>query len=142
MSLLSHIDFIVMAQFGTVIFGTILAAPLLSSLETKRRRAGFICMMLGSFSALIATAMSGLWVLVAANAFWIVSSMRGFWQLQRAMRHEAGQTACLLKAGAPKEILPSLQLVVPQQNNVMPEPGALVDAVSQTLLPSQQDMVR
>lgn len=74
-------DIVVPIQLGSVIFGTVLAAPLLSSLREKSRRRGFVCMAVGSLFALIATASSGLWVLAAANAFWVASSLRGFWLL-------------------------------------------------------------
>ncbi len=74
-------DIVVVIQVGSVIFGTVLAAPLLSSLCEKRRRKGFACMAVGSLFALIATSSSGLWVLAAANAFWVASSLRGFWLL-------------------------------------------------------------
>lgn len=74
-------DIIVVVQVGSVLFGTVLAAPLLSSLAETRRRRGFICMAVGSLFALIATSSAGLWVLAAANAFWVVSSFRGYWLL-------------------------------------------------------------
>ena len=74
-------DIVTVIQAGSVVFGTVLAAPLLSSLCEKRRRRGFICMAVGSLFALIATSSAGLWVLAAANAFWVMSSLRGYWLL-------------------------------------------------------------
>ena len=74
-------DIVVVIQVGSVVFGTVLAAPLVSSLCKKRRRLGFVCMAVGSLFALIATSSAGLWVLAAANAFWVVSSLRGYWLL-------------------------------------------------------------
>ncbi|MDG1006697.1 MAG: hypothetical protein P8P44_00605 [Alphaproteobacteria bacterium] len=74
-------DIVVAIQAGSVVFGTLLAAPLVSSLSETRRRRGFICMAVGSLLAFIATSSAGLWVLAAANAFWVVSSLRGYWLL-------------------------------------------------------------
>lgn len=74
-------EIIILVQFGSVLFGTGLAAPLLSSLNEKNRLYGFICMALGSLFSLIATASVGLWVLALANGFWFFSSLRGWWLL-------------------------------------------------------------
>ncbi|MGC6534926.1 MAG: hypothetical protein ACON4V_05205 [Parvibaculales bacterium] len=63
---------------SAVLFGTLLAAPLLLSLDATRRRLGFVCMAVGSLSALVATGFSGLWILAFANFFWFGSSLRGF----------------------------------------------------------------
>ena len=70
--------FLVGFQVSAVLFGTLLAAPLLSSLDATRRRLGFVCMAVGSLSALVATGFSGLWILAFANFFWFGSSLRGF----------------------------------------------------------------
>jgi hypothetical protein len=74
-------DIVVVIQVGSVVFGTVLAAPLLSSLSETRRRRGFICMVVGSLFALIATSSAGLWVLAASNIFWVITSLRGYWLL-------------------------------------------------------------
>lgn len=70
--------FLVGFQVSAVLFGTLLAAPLLSSLDATRRRLGFVCMAVGSLSALVATGLSGLWILAFANFFWFGFSLRGF----------------------------------------------------------------
>ena len=80
-------DIVVWVQFGAVLFGTVLAAPLLSSLSTEHRRYGFICMAVGSLFSLLATASVGLLVLSFANAFWFFSSVRGWWLLNH---HQQG----------------------------------------------------
>ena len=74
-------DIVIVIQVGSVVFGTVLAAPLVSSLCETRRRRGFVCMAVGSLFALIATSSAGLWILAAANAFWVLSSLRGYWLL-------------------------------------------------------------
>lgn len=147
MSMLTHIDLIVLAQIGSVIFGTILAAPLLSSLDAKRRRAGFLCMMIGSFASLSVTAAAGLWILALANMFWAISSFRGFWILQSAMHNEAAQPASTLQ-----ELLDQPAMPLPAASalaDVSPLPGvgaladvgALAEAVAQTIVPQHNDIV-
>lgn len=75
-------DIIVWVQCGAVLFGTVLAAPLLSSLSQKHRENGFVCMAVGSMFSLLATASAELLVLSFANAFWFFSSLRGWWLLR------------------------------------------------------------
>ena len=87
--LLSNI--IIIIQLGSVIFGTALAAPLLSSLSPIRRRYGFICMAIGSMFSLLATASAGLLVLSFANGFWFLSSVRGWWLLSHQNIYQASK---------------------------------------------------
>ena len=87
--LLSNI--IIIIQLGSVIFGTALAAPLLSSLSPIRRRYGFKCMAIGSMFSLLATASAGLLVLSFANGFWFLSSIRGWWLLSHQNTHPISQ---------------------------------------------------
>ena len=87
--LLSNI--IILIQLGSVIFGTALAAPLLSSLSPTRRKYGFICMAIGSMFSLLATASAGLLVLSFANGFWFLSSVRGWWLLSDQNIHYTPQ---------------------------------------------------
>lgn len=116
-------DIVVVVQVGSVTFGTVLAAPLLSSLSEKRRRRGFICMAVGSLLALIATFSAGLWVLAAANAFWIVSSLRGYWLLSE---QPLGTVTQGLQAAAPEVLQNALDNV----SEAMVETGqAVIDTV-------------
>ena len=112
-------DIIVVIQVGSVVFGTVLAAPLLSSLSETRRRRGFICMTIGSLFALIATSSAGLWVLAAANAFWVVSSLRGYWLLAE---QPLGAVTEGLQAATPE----ALQNVLDNVSDVIVETGQAV----------------
>ena len=140
MSMLTHIDLIVLAQIGSVIFGTILAAPLLSSLDAKRRRAGFLCMMIGSFASLSVTAAAGLWILALANMFWAISSFRGFWILHSALRNESAQNGFLATLETPAQAASALQELLDQPAIALPEVVALAEAVAQTIVPQHSDM--
>lgn len=141
MSMLFPIDPVVVMQIITVFFGTIMAAPLLSSLDARRRRIGFVCMMLGSLAALLATASAGLWILVAANAFWTMSSLRGFWLLHASIQKDMRADVSLPKLDTPKEPLAPLQAVLNAQVHTLSEPEALAEVVTQTIIPQSGDMV-
>lgn len=112
-------DIVILIQLGSVMFGTVLAAPLLSSLCAKNRRRGFACMAIGSLFALIATLSSGLWVLAAANAFWVASSLRGFWLLTE---QPLGSVTEGLQAAAPE----ALQNALDNMSEAMVETGQAV----------------
>ena len=112
-------DIVVVIQVGSVVFGTVLAAPLLSSLSETRRRRGFICMAVGSLFALIATSSAGLWVLAAANAFWVVSSLRGYWLLSE---QPLGAVTEGLQAATPE----ALQNALDNVSEAMVETGQAV----------------
>lgn len=71
-----NIDMI--AQLCAVFFGTVMAAPLLSSSRVDRRRWGFTMMMLGSLFALFIHVKLALWVLAAASVFWFIMALRGW----------------------------------------------------------------
>lgn len=117
-------EIVVLVQVGSVVFGTVLAAPLLSSLCEKRRRMGFICMAIGSLFALIATSASGLWVLAAANAFWVASSLRGFWLLSDQPISVMTET---LQATTPEAV----QIALDNMSDAMVETGqAVLDTVT------------
>lgn len=68
----------VIAQLCAVFFGTVLAAPLLSSPRIDRRHWGFTMMMVGSLFALFIHAKLALWVLAAASIFWFLMALRGW----------------------------------------------------------------
>jgi hypothetical protein len=112
-------DIVVVIQVGSVVFGTLLAAPLLSSLSETRRRRGCICMAVGSLFALIATSSAGLWVLAAANAFWVVSSLRGYWLLSE---QPLGAVTEGLQAATPE----ALQNALDNVSEAMVETGQAV----------------
>jgi hypothetical protein len=108
-------DIVVVIQVGSVVFGTVLAAPLLSSLCETHRRRGFICMAVGSLFALIATSSAGLWVLAAAN----VSSLRGYWLLSE---QPLGAVTEGLQAATPE----ALQNALDNVSEAMVETGQAV----------------
>ena len=112
-------DIIIVIQVGSVLFGTVLAAPLISSLCEKRRRRGFLCMTVGSLLALLATSSAGLWVLAAANAFWVISSLRGYWLLSE---QSLGTVTEGLQAATPE----SLQNALDNVSGAMVETGQAV----------------
>ena len=112
-------DIVIVIQAGSVVFGTVLAAPLLSNLCEKRRRRGFICMAVGSLFALIATSSAGLWVLAAANAFWVISSLRGYWLLSE---QPLGAVTEGLQAATPE----ALQNALDNVSEAMVETGQAV----------------
>ena len=117
-------NIVVLVQVGSVIFGTVLAAPLLSSLCAKRRRLGFVCMAVGSLFAFTATSASGLWVLAAANAFWVASSLRGFWLLSDRPISVVTET---LQATTPEAV----QIALDNMTDAMVETGqAVLDTVT------------
>ena len=114
-------DIVIVIQAGSVVFGTVLAAPLLSSLCEKRRRRGFICMAVKTIMlfALIATSSAGLWVLAAANAFWVMSSLRGYWLLSE---QPLGAVTEGLQAATPE----ALQNALDNVSEAMVETGQAV----------------
>ena len=107
-----------LAQAGSVVFGTFLAAPLLSSLSKKRRRHGFVCMAAGSLFSLMATSSAGLYVLALANAFWFFSSLRGWWLL-------AAETHIIQPSSEPSKPFVAAEIVSQAAETV-------VDAISET----------
>lgn len=78
------VDFMSFLQMGAVIFGTVIAAPLISSDGEKARRYGFASMFIGNSFALLIHVDLSLWVLAAASCFWGVMSLRGILRLNRA----------------------------------------------------------
>ena len=62
-----------------LITGTLLPAPLLSSVSMKQRFIGFNIMIIGNITAFIAQYGSGLEILSMACLFWIIMSVRGVW---------------------------------------------------------------
>jgi len=112
-------DIVVVVQVGSVVFGTVLAAPLVSSLSETRRRRGFICMAVGSLFALFATSSAGLWVLAAANAFWVISSLRGYWILSE-------QTLGTVTEGLQTATPEALQKALDNVSDMMVETGQAV----------------
>ena len=105
-------NIVVWIQFGAVLFGTVLAAPLLSSLSPKQRQHGFVCMAIGSMFSLIATASAGLWVLSFANAFWFFSSLRGWWLLQMPQSHHFLSAADAAPLAAAEVVSKAVETVV------------------------------
>ncbi len=72
------VDTVFLAQATSLVFGTILAAPLLASVSNKSRHWGFMAMMLGTLSALIVHVAFSLWLFAGASVFWFIMSVRGW----------------------------------------------------------------
>jgi len=78
-------------QMGAVFFGTVIAAPLISSDSEKARFFGFSAMFLGNSFALALHVDLSLWVMSAASLFWGVMSVRGIWRTSKAVKKSLPQ---------------------------------------------------
>jgi hypothetical protein len=85
------VDVNAILQVGAVFFGTVIAAPLLSSDSKKLRYYGFATMLIGNSFALALHVSLSLWILSAASIFWALMSMRGVW-LNRPTGNDASQS--------------------------------------------------
>ncbi|MDC0131457.1 hypothetical protein OAI24_01170 [Alphaproteobacteria bacterium] len=72
------VDTVFLAQAASLVFGTVLAAPLMASVDNKSRHWGFMAMMLGALSALIVHIAFSLWLFAGASVFWFLMSVRGW----------------------------------------------------------------
>lgn len=73
------VDVGALLQSGAVLFGTVLAAPLLTGDNKKHRFYGFSAMLIGNTFALALHVNLSLWIFSAASIFWALMSMRGIW---------------------------------------------------------------
>ena len=60
-------------QISSVIFGTVLAAPLMISKKVNKRIIGYGAMSTGSFLAILVQLYVGLYVFVFANLYWLIN---------------------------------------------------------------------
>ena len=64
-------------QLLSVIFGTLIAAPLVVSKKAKKRMIGLSAVIAGSSFAIIVQLYLGLYYFVFANAFWLLNACNG-----------------------------------------------------------------
>ena len=64
-------------QLLSVIFGTLIAAPLVVSKKAKKRMIGLSAVIAGSSFAIIVQLYLGLYYFVFANAFWLLNAGNG-----------------------------------------------------------------
>ena len=64
-------------QLLSVIFGTLIAAPLVVSKKAKKRMIGLSAVIAGSSFAIIVKLYLGLYYFVFANAFWLLNACNG-----------------------------------------------------------------
>ena len=67
-------------QISSVIFGTVLAAPLLVSKKVKKRAIGLLAIITGSLLAMIVQFYSGLYYLTIVAATFFASMFRNFFK--------------------------------------------------------------
>jgi len=75
-------------QAGAVLFGTAIAAPLVSSDNKKSRLWGFVAMLAGSLFSLALHISLSLWIMVLASLFWAIMSVRGYIIVRNTSRNE------------------------------------------------------
>ena len=76
-------------QLLSVIFGTLIAAPLVVSKKAKKRMVGLSAVIAGSSFAIIVQLYLGLYYFVFANAFWLLNAGNGIKKIIKAKRKEA-----------------------------------------------------
>ena len=76
-------------QLLSVIFGTLIAAPLVVSKKAKKRMIGLSAVIAGSSFAIIVQLYLGLYYFVFANAFWLLNAGNGIKKIIKAKRKEA-----------------------------------------------------
>ena len=76
-------------QLLSVIFGTLIAAPLVVSKKAKKRMVGLSAVIAGSSFAIIAQLYLGLYYFVFANAFWLLNASNGIKKIIKAKKKEA-----------------------------------------------------
>ena len=64
-------------QLLSVLFGTLIAAPLVVSKKVIKRIVGLSSVVAGSFFAIIVQLYLGLYYFVFANAFWLLNACNG-----------------------------------------------------------------
>ena len=76
-------------QLLSVIFGTLIAAPLVVSKKAKKRMVGLSAVIAGSSFAIIVQLYLGLYYFVFANAFWLLNAGNGIKKIIKAKKKEA-----------------------------------------------------
>jgi len=76
-------------QLLSVIFGTLIAAPLVVSKKAKKRMVGLSAVIAGSSFAIIVQLYLGLYYFVFANAFWLLNAGNGIKKIMKAKKKEA-----------------------------------------------------
>ena len=76
-------------QLLSVIFGTLIAAPLVVSKKAKKRMIGLSAVIAGSSFAIIVQLYLGLYYFVFANAFWLLNASNGIKKIIKAKKKEA-----------------------------------------------------
>tara|TARA_B100000073_G_scaffold338975_1_gene336779 strand:- start:301 stop:555 length:255 start_codon:yes stop_codon:yes gene_type:complete len=73
-------------QLLSVLFGTLVAAPLVVSKKAKKRLFGFVAVITGSIFAIIVQFYLGLYYFVFANLFWLLNACNGIKKIVRSER--------------------------------------------------------
>jgi len=73
-------------QLLSVLFGTLVAAPLVVSKKAKKRLFGFFAVITGSIFAIIVQFYLGLYYFVFANLFWLLNACNGIRKIVRSER--------------------------------------------------------
>jgi hypothetical protein len=73
-------------QILSVVFGTLVAAPLIVSKKAKKRLIGLLAVIAGSSFAIIVQAYLGLYYFVFANAFWLLNACNGIKKIMKTQR--------------------------------------------------------
>ena len=76
-------------QLLSVIFGTLIAAPLVVSKKAKKRMIGLSAVIAGSSFAIIVQLYLGLYYFVFANSFWLLNACNGIKKIKIAKKKEA-----------------------------------------------------
>ena len=82
-------DMLDLIQLLSVIFGTLIAAPLVVSKKAKKRMIGLSAVIAGSSFAIIVQLYLGLYYFVFANAFWLLNAGNGIKKIIKAKKKEA-----------------------------------------------------
>ncbi|MAV61290.1 MAG: hypothetical protein CMQ83_02880 [Gammaproteobacteria bacterium] len=73
-------------QILSVVFGTLVAAPLIVSKKAKKRLIGLLAVIAGSSFAIIVQVYLGLYYFVFANAFWLLNACNGIKKIIKTQR--------------------------------------------------------
>ena len=73
-------------QILSVVFGTLVAAPLIVSKKAKKRLIGLLAVVAGSSFAIIVQVYLGLYYFVFANAFWLLNACNGIKKIMKTQR--------------------------------------------------------
>lgn len=73
-------------QILSVVFGTLVAAPLIVSKKAKKRLIGLLAVIAGSSFAIIVQVYLGLYYFVFANAFWLLNACNGIKKIMKNQR--------------------------------------------------------